>query len=79
MKQRTPLYVPKDARLILAQQGYSYKTFAKTHGYKPQTVRNVFNKYLEGTKSVPRGIKALKIIGDFYSLMQMQESNNAIL
>lgn len=79
MKQRTPLYVPKDVKLILAQQGYSsYKAFANEHGYNPQTVRNVFNKYLKGTASVPRGIKALTIISDFYSLIQ-ESKNNAIL
>jgi len=77
MGQRMPLYVPKNARLILAQSGYSYKKFAHDYGYKPQSVRNVLNKYKIGTKSVPRGEIVLMIIGDFYSLMR--ESNNAVL
>ena len=77
MEQCTPLHVPKNARLILAQSGYSYKKFARVRGYKMQSVINVLNKYKIGTKSVPRGKIVLKIISDFYSLTK--ESNNAIL
>jgi len=68
MEKRNPKYLPKNARNILAEHGYSYKEFAQKRGYNYKYVINVFNKYSKGTKSVPRGRKVLMIIGDFYSL-----------